>query len=402
MRRWSLFSLVFLLTLKAFTQERFVNPIDGVLGQDFIIVNYVDWGASSAVLDNHCLSKSYDGHQGTDYVLKSFRAMDEGVNVRAVDTGIVIFTLDGEYDREKESDPSKGLGNYVGITHSGYYQTYYGHLKKNSILVDPGDTVYPGQIIVQVASSGNSSDPHLHFELWYDNTFYIDPYAGPCGNAGTYWLDAYPFDSSFSVWQAHTWNGNPSLDTLRESPLHVDSFSTADSLVTYWSLLYGLRAEDSLSTHWYTPHDSLWLVSEYQVLQDWWYYYEWSYLSVDSTLPSGEWTCVLHRNNIPVDTQRFLFMNPRDTLEMDTNGGDSSSGVTSITKSFRVWQQDNSLMSNLSFPTTAMIHHIDGRMVSVLAWKQGYPLDLSRLKQGYYVVSVYREDQLLLTKKIMR
>ena len=84
-----------------------------------------------------------------------------------------------------------GLGNYIGITHDGEFQTYYGHLKKNSLLVSEGDTVSQGQVIAQVASSGNSTDPHLHFELWYDSTFYIDPFSGPCGNGfatiyGTY------------------------------------------------------------------------------------------------------------------------------------------------------------------------------------------------------------------------
>jgi len=45
--------------------------------------------------------------------------MDEGVNVLAADSGVVIFTHDGEFDREKVSVISKGLGNYIGITHDG-------------------------------------------------------------------------------------------------------------------------------------------------------------------------------------------------------------------------------------------------------------------------------------------
>lgn len=211
--KWITTIIILALAADTYGQAQFSNPIEGTYGQDFVLVNYVDWGAAATVKDNHCLSESYSGHQGTDFVLKSFRQMDEGVNVLTADSGVVIFAHDGEFDREKVSVISKGRANYIGITHDGDFQTYYGHLKKNSILVNVGDTVEAGQVIAQVASSGNSSDPHLHFELWYDSTFYIDPFAGPCGNFSSFWLDEMPYDSSFFILYSSAWNGFPTLDT---------------------------------------------------------------------------------------------------------------------------------------------------------------------------------------------
>lgn len=99
-----------------FSQPFMVQPIEGVQGKDFIIVNYVDW-LDSGIVDAYCRTKTYDGHQGTDYALRSFQHMDSGVNVLAAAQGVVTFVKDGLFDRETEGDVSKGLGNYIAIRH---------------------------------------------------------------------------------------------------------------------------------------------------------------------------------------------------------------------------------------------------------------------------------------------
>lgn len=54
-------------------------------------------------------------------------------------------------------------GNLMVITHTNGVQTYYGHCK--ALYCKVGDTVTAGQTIAAVGSTGNSTGPHLHFEI---------------------------------------------------------------------------------------------------------------------------------------------------------------------------------------------------------------------------------------------
>ncbi|MCG8331208.1 MAG: peptidoglycan DD-metalloendopeptidase family protein [Chitinophagales bacterium] len=292
---------------------RFVNPVEGIYGQDFIIVNYVDW-ESTGILDHQCGSKTYDGHQGTDFVLKSFPQMDAGVAVLAVDTSIVIAIHDGEFDRETVSDPAKGLGNFIGLKHSGDLYTYYGHLKTNSLLVEPGEVVLPGQKIAEIASSGNSSDPHLHFELWYDSLIVIDPFAGDCGNTETYWLDPIPYDDSYGLWESGLIDFVPTLNDLQERPEEKTEFTPGvDSIITFWTLQYGLLDGDISQIEWFTPTNDLWLSWDLPYEQDWWYHYFWAYIDMPSIGLEGNWRVVYSVNEQVQKEDFFTISSPLST-----------------------------------------------------------------------------------------
>ena len=100
------------------------------------------------------LEPSYLGyphfHTGIDTVLPI------GSPVYAADDGIVLLVGAG----------TTGYGNYVVLEHNGGLQTLYGHLEK--ALVKAGDRVTQGQPIGLEGSTGNSTGPHLHFELRID------------------------------------------------------------------------------------------------------------------------------------------------------------------------------------------------------------------------------------------
>ena len=56
-------------------------------------------------------------------------------------------------------------GNYVLIRHANGEHSLYAHLHQGSVRVNVGDTVTAGAQIAEAGSSGNSTEPHLHFQL---------------------------------------------------------------------------------------------------------------------------------------------------------------------------------------------------------------------------------------------
>lgn len=193
-------------------------PIDCIPGEDCNL-GHADIDGDGSAYD--CSSPGYSDHQGTDIRI-SWAQMDSGVSVFAAADGIVEWVFDGKYDRCPDGsepdcqDPQQGfspnvsdgymvcteLGDYCGtgdcccywcfyggnvvvIRHegvSGVFATRYDHFKKNSVLVEEGMTVNKGQKIGEVGSAGNSTGPHLHFEVWGTGYYQLaEPWAGPCG-----------------------------------------------------------------------------------------------------------------------------------------------------------------------------------------------------------------------------
>jgi len=86
----------------------------------------------------------------------------------AVDYGMPVGTplyaaADGTVLISKNSGWNGGYGDYVAIKHPNNTQTIYGHMNKTVVLV--GQTVTKGQLIGYSGNTGNSTGPHLHFEI---------------------------------------------------------------------------------------------------------------------------------------------------------------------------------------------------------------------------------------------
>jgi len=62
-------------------------------------------------------------------------------------------------------DEHNPAGNYVVIEHVDNEFSMIAHFKKNSILVKSGEIVTEGQLIGKCGNSGNSSEPHIHFQI---------------------------------------------------------------------------------------------------------------------------------------------------------------------------------------------------------------------------------------------
>lgn len=85
-----------------------------------------------------------------------------GTPVYAAQSGLVTkskYYLHGDRD----GGYTDGYGNTVWIS-DGTYTVIYGHLRYKQV-VNEGDYVQQGQLVAYTASTGNSSGPHLHFEI---------------------------------------------------------------------------------------------------------------------------------------------------------------------------------------------------------------------------------------------
>ncbi len=94
-------------------------------------------------------------HSGVDFAGK------EGSNVVSVAAGVVVYAAD-----------RSGYGKLVEINHGSGFSTLYGHHKE--LLVRVGDIVKKGQVVGLMGSSGRSTGPHVHFEV-YKNGRVVDP-----------------------------------------------------------------------------------------------------------------------------------------------------------------------------------------------------------------------------------
>ena len=159
-------------------------------GSQPYITAHRDDDPSGAKKDYSCAQDTYNGHGGTDIGIGGFPAMDAGRNAVAAADGRVAAIRDGCFDRCTSGGCAcaDGFGNYVRIDHADGKRTYYGHLKRNSLRVSTGQQVTCGTVLGQVGSSGNSTGPHLHFEVRHSNNSNDDPYRGSCGGPTSYWI----------------------------------------------------------------------------------------------------------------------------------------------------------------------------------------------------------------------
>jgi murein DD-endopeptidase MepM/ murein hydrolase activator NlpD len=79
--------------------------------------------------------------------------------------GAPVKAADGGYVAVATGGWNGGYGNHVIIDHGNGFSTLYAHL--NSIFVKPGESVSRGQQVGSVGVTGNSTGPHLHFEIRY-------------------------------------------------------------------------------------------------------------------------------------------------------------------------------------------------------------------------------------------
>ena len=99
----------------------------------------------------HPISGTYKFHSGVDI------GASYGSPVYAAAAGTATVSYD-----------AGGFGNYVTINHGNGYSTLYGHM--SSVAISSGSYVSQGQVIGYVGSTGASTGPHLHFNVYHNGS----------------------------------------------------------------------------------------------------------------------------------------------------------------------------------------------------------------------------------------
>ena len=200
--------------------ENLVLPIACAPGADCWVLRYVDHDAGPGVRDYRCGGVSGDGHKGTDIAIRDLAVMAAGVEVRAAAAGMVDALRDGMADTSvdeigRAAVGGKECGNGIRLAHGDGWTTWYCHLRRGSLMVREGDRVAAGQPLALVGLSGDTSFPHLHFDVRHGDRV-VDPFVGsqPAADCGS---------GASPLWAPHV------MDQLAYQPVQLTDagFATA-------------------------------------------------------------------------------------------------------------------------------------------------------------------------------
>jgi len=208
-------------------------------------------------MDYACGRLSKNGDTGTDFRLRNYPAMEQGVAVLAAADGVVRASRDGMDDvsvREIGAAAIDGreAGNAVVLIHDGGWETQYSHLKKASVRVSPGDQIKAGDVLGEIGLSGNTEFPHMEFTVRFDSKA-VDPFVGlaeftRCGDAtAPLWsegaLEKLPYRPVVLL-SSGFHNGRANADAARKGEYADFLFDRASPALVFWADLSGTLQGD--------------------------------------------------------------------------------------------------------------------------------------------------------------
>ncbi len=131
-------------------------------------------GDSSAQTVSGLIMPVSGGHITSNFGMRfhpilGYSRMHQGIDIGAAWGSPIYAVADGMVSY---AGPHGGHGNFVRLDHGGGFGTGYAHMSR--IGVSPGERVRAGQVIGYVGSTGLSTGPHLHYEV-YQGGVPVDP-----------------------------------------------------------------------------------------------------------------------------------------------------------------------------------------------------------------------------------
>ena len=170
--------MIHMLTIKPFTEFQDYGKSVSDISYSMPINEkwLVFWGGDNEFINYHYVygSQRYaydlliikDGktHEGDPAKNENYYAFDKEITAPA--GGKVVKVVNKIRDNVPgEMNEKRPTGNHVIIQHAPKEYSVMAHFKKESITVDEGDIVQQGQVLGRCGNSGNSSEPHIHFQV---------------------------------------------------------------------------------------------------------------------------------------------------------------------------------------------------------------------------------------------
>jgi len=306
------------------------------------------FGASN--LDYNCGNRSYDttsgyNHSGIDYFLWPFKwymFSNNIVEVIAAESGIIVSKSNGYPDQNCSciSSPS----NSIHIRHSDGSEAWYWHLKNNSLTSKlVGESISVGEYIGVVGSSGCSTDPHLHFEVYDDQDNIIDPYQGNCNslNQQSWWANQRDYyEPSINAVLTHDNPPELGCPAINEIPNFRNCFNPGELVYTafyYTDQRTGMTSQMRIRR----PDNSIWYnwdhtSPDYYPTGSYWYWYH----TLPANGPYGTWSVEVNFDNKLVSYPFYFGMNDCSCpLEYSTTNGNKLAGTQNTDATFESFGQ---------------------------------------------------------------
>lgn len=243
----------------------FIWPVQKAAGVTYNdvwgISGYVDHNAAfpNQLTDFNCGTKTYDtaagyNHAGVDIFTWPFswKMMDnDEVEIIAAAPGQIIAKGGSQFDRSCVFN--NNVWNAVYVQHSDGSVALYGHMKQNSLTTkNVGDMVDTGEFLGIVGSSGNSTGPHLHFEVYSEieqggtgQDVLVDPYEGACNslNVDSWWLDQKPYVNP-NINAALTHDAEPNIPNC---PTTTDITNESNQFEPNQVIYFGVYLRDQIA-----------------------------------------------------------------------------------------------------------------------------------------------------------